>query len=378
MYGKRCINRMRHFWANLLVYLAPLLAVSLPVVALLIYTGEAMPLSMVVRAQLGSEPVLYRPRFGSRDMNYKLLATETRQPQVLVLGSSRVLQFRAGMFTGAFYNAAAPAWTLNDVQAFLQQLHHNPALLILGVDQPWFNDAFEMPPLAKPSSDLSHLFETGISLLQHTLVFGEGLDINRLLARTEPKSGGLALGFRTIIAGHGFRNDGSEQYGDFLVARYLAPAIERQRHIDMMRGGQAMYARGTDVSAARLNQLAQVLALCQARGIFVVGFSPPFTPTLYDTMMAGGQHTYMQALTEPLNTMFSAYGFAYFDFSNGAWVGGQDTDFFDGWHGSELLNTLLLIRMLETRPALLQTYADGNLLYNAVSRAADTFDLYGS
>ena len=83
------------------------------------------------------------------------------------------------------------------------------------------------------------------------VIGGEQFDVGRYLARVEPGHGGLALGLRAIRDGHGFRNDGSEQYGDFLVAHWLYPQNERQRHLDNLRDGKEMYVYGDTVSAAR-------------------------------------------------------------------------------------------------------------------------------
>ena len=81
---------------------------------------------------------------------------------------------------------------------------------------------------------------------------GRAFDIERYLARVEPGHGGLALGLRAIRDGHGFRNDGSEQYGDFLVAHFLYPQNERQHAPRQLRDGKEMYVYGDTVSAAAL------------------------------------------------------------------------------------------------------------------------------
>jgi len=369
---------MRQLFRNLLLFIAPFLLILGGLAGILVYTGEAMPLSMVVALQSGDAPVLYRPRFGNRDFDYKLLATETRQPEILAVGSSRVLQFRAGFFNlkpTAFYNAAAPAWTLQDVADFMQALKHNPRILILALDHPWFNDAFLFETSPRRISDLDQLFNNSISVLQ-SITLGDQIDFNFMLRRVEPKHGGQALGFRAILAGHGFRNDGSEQYGDFLVAHYLSPDIERARHLDWMRTGQRMYVYGDHVSETRLAQLDAILARCKERGILVIGFTPSYVPSLYDEMLAAGHHGYIAELPARLRQMFDRYGFLYFDFSDGESIGAKDSDFFDGWHASELANLFLYLRMLEARPDMFSEYSDANGLYSIAGSATDTFDVF--
>ena len=67
-----------------------------------------MPLPAVIQMQAGGEPVLYRVGYGNRDQDYKLMSVEYRQPEVLMIGSSRVLQFRGQFLNNEpdiFYNA---------------------------------------------------------------------------------------------------------------------------------------------------------------------------------------------------------------------------------------------------------------------------------
>lgn len=374
---------MTRFVIKLLLFILPFALVYGTLGGFIVYTGEAMPLRMVVAHQSGEAPVLYRPRYGNRDFEFKLLSVETRQPEVIALGSSRVLQFRSMFFnrrSDAFYNAGAPAWTLDEVDHFLQELDTSaaPRILILGLDHPWFNDAFVSDPLPPSRTDLQQLTETTAAVVQDTILGEEQVDVARMLRRTEPGHGTLALGWRAIRDGHGFRNDGSEQYGDFLVAKFLSPELERSRHMAWMQEGQEMYVRGDHVSETRLRQLEAILQRCKERGIYVIGFSPMFMPTLYDALSAGGQHGYMQEMVTRLSAMFERYDYAYFDFSNGAWVGAQDSDFFDGWHGSEMVTLFMYLRMVEALPAVLGEYSDTNALYAKISQITSTFEVFGN
>jgi hypothetical protein len=374
---------MNRFLLKLVLYGLPFIVVVGGFAGALVYSGEAMPLSMVVALQSGDEPVLYRPQYGNRDLDFKLLSTETRKPEILAIGSSRVLQFRSMFFnrnTRAFYNAGAPAWSLDTVDDFLRQLDDSawPGILIIGLDHPWFNDAFVPDEFPESINDLENIVRVTASVLQEKITGQSDLDFDMLMARREPMYGGLALGIKAIRDGHGFRNDGSEQYGDFLVAHFLSQPIERDRHLYFLQNGEQMYVRGDHVSEAKLSQLENILQRCQEHGTYVIGFSPPFMPTLYEQMMADGQHGYVPEMIDRLRPLLESYGFAYFDFSNGAWLNANDEDFFDGWHASEMIHIVLYIRMLEALPGVLGPYSDGNFLYSAVANATDTFNVFGN
>ncbi len=367
------------FVLRLALYALPFAIPFLLLTGFMIYTGESMPLDMVARMQMGDEPVLYRPRYGNRDLDFKTISANLRQPDVLIAGSSRVLQFRSLFFDKApneFYNAGAPAWQLGDVRRLLDGLTFTPRVLILGLDQPWFNDAYAGEPIPAPVSDFAELFMVNRSFLQDVLS-GEAFDLGMYLRRVEPEHGGLALGLRAIRDGHGFRNDGSEQYGDFLVAHWLYPENERQRHLDDLRDGKDMYVYGDTVSAARLQQLDDLLRWCAERGIFVIGYLPSYMPTLYPQMLGDGNHTYIEKLDAAVAPLFAGRGFAFFDFSDGAALGATDEDFFDGWHASERINLRLYEHMIDGLPDLLGGYSDPAYLQAADAAAADTFEVFG-
>jgi hypothetical protein len=371
-----------HFWLKLFVFSLPFTIAFVAFTGILVYSGESMPLAMVVAMQQGDEPVLYRPHYGNRDLSFKLLSTEARQPEVLALGSSRVLQFRSMFFnldTSVFYNGAGPAWSLERIDQFVRTLSTDalPDVLILGIDQPWFNPNFVPDTFEPEVSDFTQIFLVNRSVFQDVLTCGCSFDFGELMARREPGFGGMALGSKAIFDGHGFRNDGSEQYGDFLIAHWLSPELERNRHLEWMRTGQEMYAYGDTVSEDALALFNDFLQYCQAHGITVVGFFPPFVPSLYYEMVANGNHTYLPQASERVATLMAQYNYPFFDFSDGGQFGG-DGDFFDGWHGSERINLQLYITMAQALPDVLGHYSDLAALQQAVIEATDTFNLFGN
>lgn len=367
------------FLLRLILYTLPFAVPFLLLTGFMLYTGESMPLRLVAEMQMGDAPVLFRPRYGNRDLDFKTLSANLRHSDILTAGSSRVLQFRSLFFNlqpRQFYNTGAPAWTLDQVQQLLDNLTYTPRILILGIDQPWFNDDY-VPDVIDPQvTDFAHLFGVNRSFMQDVFN-GEAFDISRYLARVEPGFGGTALGLRAIRDGHGFRNDGSEQYGDFLIAHWLYPQNERQRHLDWLRDGQEMYVYGDTVSASRLAQLEATLQWAKDRGITVIGFLPSYMPTLYQQMIASGNHTYIEKLPAALEPLFARYDFPFFDFTDGAQLGATDADYFDGWHASERIYLRLYTQILTAQPDLLAAYSDPAFLAAADASATDTFTVFG-
>lgn len=375
------------FFRKLALYLAPFAIAFTALTAGLIYLGESMPLGMVVSTQQTNDKVLYRYQYGNRDLQFKILSANTRRAEVLAVGSSRILQFRAGFFNrnpDAFYNAAAPAWRLERVAQLVYNLQPDamPKILIVSLDHPWFNDAYEDDIFPADVSDFQNIFLVNRSFMQDLIAgkdFGRaGFDINQYWTRAEPGgSGGLALGLRAIRDGHGFRSDGSEQYGDFLIARWLGQDQQRDAHLRLMRRGEDMYVYGETVSETALAELDALLTYAAQHDITVVGYLPPYAPRLWQQMLERGNHTYLNALPARLQTLFDAHNFPFFDFSSGDFIDTRDDEFFDGWHASELGNLRLFLRMMEAQPDLFAPYVDADALYDIAANAASTWEVFG-
>lgn len=379
--------RPLQFWLKLALFLLPFAAVFLLLTGMLVYVGESMPLGMVAALQQQRDDVLYRPQYGNRDQQFKALSVNLRRPEVLALGSSRILQFRAAFFDknpDAFYNAAAPAWRLPQVSRLLHSITPDamPRVLILAIDPPWFNDAYEGDIFPSDLTDTENILLADRSFAQDVLTgknfAANGIDLGRYLRRDEPGgSGGLALGLRAIRDGHGFRSDGSEQYGDFLVAGFLHPSFMLDNHLMWMRNGEQMYVYGDTVSETALAELAALLDFAAAHDIQVIGFLPSYAPDLWARMMRRGNHRYIEALTPRLREIFAARGMPFFDFSDGLSVDTPDAEFFDGWHASELGNLRLYLKMLAALPDVLGQYSNERALMEIAANAHDTWRVFG-
>lgn len=374
-FKKLKMNISKTFALKVAIFVTPFAVILSVISGFLIYIGESMPLRMVIQMQMSADPVLYRPQYGNRDLQYKSLAVAMRQPAVIAIGSSRVLQMRAELLTEqpeAFYNAGAPAWRLEQVDSLIRSLTYTPQVILIGIDPVWFHQDYQGDLFPPPIDDLANVWQINRGVLQTALTAGS-INWTQWLNRAAPQTDGLALGIKAIQNGHGFRNDGSEQYGDFLIGRFLSPPIERDRHLEWMRSGAEMYLFGDEslISESRWTQWLDLVRYCQERGITVIAFSPPFAPSLYAELQDRGRHGYLAALAGRL----AGSGVDYFDFSDGAQFG-RDDDFFDGWHGSEHVYLRLFREILWGRPALWAAYSDPTALDTIDQGVTDTWRVF--
>jgi hypothetical protein len=362
------------------LFALPVLAiVSLPLV-LGVYMGEAMPVSGVVAIQQDTPGVVYGPSDRETIFAYKLLAANTRQPEVLVVGSSRTLQIRSWMFARqpeAFYNAGGEAWGLREIRAFLRQLSYSPRILIVGLDQPWFNADFvdweEVPPsLDTAPLDIERTFGAARALMD--TVVDQEIDLQSVFDRHIWVDGSTGLGLHALRFGSGYRNDGSYQDGNILVNPDLAE-VARAHDLEAAPTGWRQFVQGSEVDERRLRRLDEFLDESQARGIMVVGVSPPFMPSIYRTLIEGGNNTYIEKANAAIAALFDAYGFPYFDFSDATQVGGNDTELYDGWHPTELLAGRMVVHMAEAQPDLFAPYVDVAALEQTLAGAENPIEV---
>jgi hypothetical protein len=353
-----------------------------------VYAGELMPLREVALLQAGKTSVLYGRAYRVNYFAYKLIAAQMRRPKVLVLGSSHVMQIRSQFFNKqptTFYNAGGAIHNLTEIQEFLKYLvpGQTPEVLIVGLDQAWFNGhgaaGFSERRVGDPI-DEEYWPPTDRLMNMSKAAFSDVLagkiPIGGLLNRSEPAYRVQAIGLNAIVHGTGFRNDGSLQWGPGLTG--LPPLADRLKPgIDQMNANTFYYSRSEQIVDSRIHEVETLLKYASARKIYVIGFSPPFAPTMYRRMMDDGGYQYLPKLSSRLAALFVRYGFNYFDFTDAASVGAVDDDMLDDSHPSEYVCLQLYVRMLESAPSILGRFSDLAVL-QSVSRqpGINRFDLF--
>ncbi len=377
------------FFSRLLIYLLPIGIYLGSTTSTAIYAGEYLPLQQVITQQTGEQPVLYGRAYRDNYFSYKLLSTLYRQPEVLAVGSSRTQQYRSMFFdkkSAAFYNAGQAAQSIYDMQQFIASLDkdHLPKVLILGLDQPWFNAAshYSQPAVSQVLDD-----ETSVDPMRAMHVSSDVLadlvdgkiNLSRLTDRHEPVYKTSAIGFNAIMNGMGFRNDGSYQYGDDIQNppsndERLAEAFD-----DIAQNLDSHFVAGDEVSQQALDTLDSILQFGKAHGITIIGFAPPYAPSVYQRMMADGNHTYIAKEVQAIQVLFNRYGYVYFDFSDASALGATDDDMIDGFHASEFIYLRMYLHMLNQLPLVLGQYSDPQFLQPlAQERPASRFELFGN
>ena len=267
------------------------------------------------------------------------------QPEVIALGSSRVLSFRSFYFDEpeGFYNCGRSVGKVRDFREFLESYPgKKPRLILLGLDQDLLGgdaDDADSPPRSYEAPDAGY----GSRLAKGTKAFydtlkDDGVESGEALPGTES-----FFGRNARIANEGYRPDGSYLYGrtlrrkdDYLFASTLS-------RIDK---GKGRFKTAEKINTGSLEELGRFLGLCADEGIHVVAFLPPYASPVHDRLLKDkGNYPHVFSLHSELSPLFEKLGFKLFDFSDLRSVGSNDFETYDGFHASEVAYLKLLAIM---------------------------------
>jgi hypothetical protein len=336
--------------------------------AVLAISGELTALSSVVRRQMASDAlILYGPSYSNPVKALKRSAILSRKPAVVVLGTSRVMQFRSRMFKtpGRFYNAGGAVATLWEFRPLLEAIPvgQEPEIFIIGLDQYLFNSNYAEFKTTTPPVELRW---NDIVQSARWTVYDDYRDGKFTLAALFHRERGTErLGLNAVANNNGFRNDGSYYYGKF-IANPRDPTnddIDFKNTLDRIRRGAGRFEHGRHVSADAVDELAAFLKICRARGIHVAAFLPPFAHEVYVRMMSlGERYRYLRELPSILMPVFAGQGHTFFDFSDLQSVGASDVETIDGFHPSERAYVRMLLAMQRADATLRRHVAESRLL----------------
>jgi hypothetical protein len=334
----RLINKIvTVFWPSLVVVVL--------FSSFLIMSNEIYHFETIVKTQQLDE--LYGIAFSDRNVEYKLHNLLKRDPELVIIGTSRVMQFRSGMFDEyVTYNAGGIVRNISHFRPLLYKLISDgnpPKLVIVGLDQYFFNESWHQinpadvsylnqlhykPNLVFP--DRRKLFEAFVS------------DPGVFLSGSIFKSDNLGLLGR--VYNQGFRVDGSYYYG-----RYYDLGMNNDTDfidtIYRIENGVSRFQYADNYNPRAVKELEAFLLLANQHEIFVIGFMPPYAPTINELMSLTGNYEYINKVTLEINSLFEQYGFKYFDFTT---MGNtKDNDFVDGFHGDEMVYGLIAREIID-------------------------------
>ncbi|MDR3361750.1 MAG: hypothetical protein LBO64_02750 [Desulfovibrio sp.] len=333
------------------------LILALPYTAWWLYKSGDVAVERAVAAQAKGEFALLGSGVSQDFVDYKLRLYKATKPEIAVVGSSRVMQFRGAYFRAPFINVGGTAGNLAVLRSTLEGMLavHRPKAIILGLDFWWFMPQWEPKPFNEEpatSGSYNYGFE---SLKKPWSWLLDGKITPRELAA--PLTGGFRSGRYGIMAQQtddGFGPDGSWYY--------TAEATGRRRPFDyrfedtltqVKYGIKAFYwakPGQQGPSAEHLDAFAEIYCRLRARGIATFVFITSLSNRVLTAMRQNeASYPHQFALFEALH----ARGIDVLDYTDMRAFGADDCEFVDGFHGGEVVYARILRDMADRRPVLL-------------------------
>ncbi len=344
----------------MLVFIKKILFFTLPTLllfaipAFVIFEGrEYFSTKDVVEVQLEHPESIFG--FAYNDISfypYKELLVATKNPKVIALGTSRVMQFREQFFTeeAQFVNAGGAGKSLADMERFISSLPAKSGIgvIILGLDMELFTEKGSVSE--NKERLLPVRFVTTVIPMSRRIYLdylSGKLHIENIIAANNTTNN---IGLSALLFKNGFRSDGSYQYAGAMTNPDRLSYIETEFK-------QAVSKIKDDGDKDRAEQMAyleqnsqivnRVLIAAKQKGITVIGIMPPYPTSVYKEMLL--RDKLLPLVTNSLSDTFKAQGMPFLDFSSIETFGGRDTEFVDGIHGTDLMYLKMMFKLKERK-----------------------------
>ena len=361
------IDRTGHwpFLRRILTFLFPFVLIGLTMEIALWKTGDTWsPRSALIHQQQSSTESIYGPRFFSDQFNiFKLSGIQHRQPTIITIGSSRVMQIRDIMFhplEQEFYNGGGLLRNAFDLQAFADMLTQEelplPKVLIAGIDPWWLRTNYGKATWLN-DTDERYSFAGHIEAFRQIL---KKSAVQQVLTATSsfesPGFGYDAIGTYARIEGTGFRQDGSNLYPSKVFREFMESPVYVDREspaiIDRIRMTEREFSLPAVIDEERVKIIVDALSLMKRKGIEVIAFMPPFSTEAYEAL----EHSqplsqWWDYYTHAFPALLKTHQITVVEVSHPAQFQLNDTAMFDGWHPSEVYIAHIVKKMIESLPA---------------------------
>ncbi len=336
----------------------------------LLNCGELLPVKEIAEKQLKAKSGSL-VGLATRNQGYyykKELYLKTK-PQVLVHGSSRVMQFKEAYFSKRMFNTGGSMNNITEGQAFLQSVfnEHKPSIVILGIDYWWFNKTLREPPKeVNPPVELSHRISFRTYLLPFKWLWQGKITLADYVQHLNPLAyfkGDYAqgIGVDAILNQNGFDHDGSYLYSKTTTGKEKALDQHFAHNLELIKINDPRFDKFAHIDERHFAQFLNLLAFLEAQDIKVVLFIPPVAPTILSHLENG-------AYVNELRLKLKEAHINFYDFHDPAVLKTSDCEFLDGTHGGEVLYARIIKHLAKHEPDL-APYVDNQYVH----RVTDMF-----
>lgn len=342
----------REFFIKLVGIVLGILLITIGVSEVMLYRlNETKMGTELAYKEYMAERVLYGSAVANDIAFLKIPAIREKEPQLIALGASRVMQFRQKFFNVSFYTTGG----LVDSIGGMAEVYHEcirdgyrPKYVIVDVDWDWLNPNYPHPE-GMANQDFYHndylparrmmlykrLFQELIKNDESSEKLRQAL-ISGVKNKTDIYGNRAAIGAMAAFENSGYRSkDGSYQYGTMIKPKARDELLENTRQ--RIRGGYGRFDPANDIDYVEFSKLCALIAEIKSNGAVPIVFLPPFAHECYEMMLGDARHSsFIQAFQTKIKELAAEQEVAFFDFSDIEGLdGATDDEALDGFHGSE-------------------------------------------
>ncbi|SDF88622.1 hypothetical protein [Desulfovibrio legallii] len=357
---------LRRFFAILLGLILAACLIIVPYTCWWLHSSGDLAVERAVKSQASGRFALFGSGVSQDFVDYKLQLYAAVKPEVVALGSSRVMQFRGAYFRKSFLNVGGTAGNLPVLRSTLDAMLrlHRPEAVILGLDFWWFMPQWNPDPFKEePPTSGSYVYNLDSLKKPWTWLLEGKISWRDLLGPVLPRSLG---GFRDDRYGimaqqtdDGFGSDGSWYYTGEITGQKRPFDYRFEDTLKQVRYGIKAFAPSPPlkdsrdvggISTAHLDAFAEIYCRLKARGIATYVFIAPLSATVLDALRAReADYPHLFRLRDAL----LARGVDVMDFTDPRTFASGDCEFVDGFHGGEVAYARILRDMADRWSSLL-------------------------
>lgn len=272
---------------------------------------------------------------------YKIEVYRRKEPKIVAVGSSRVMQIRDYFFEDKFYNFGGFGLSSNGAMLETLLAKQKPEIVIVALD--YFSFCTSKLPL-NPTAVLGRANRASNAmprryLLPQFLMVDGTLGLKTYIrGLTEPNlklfNGIPRLGISAVFAEQGFGVDGSYYYFNRVNNMISQPLNLRwSETVSAISSGNSQLPIDCQVDKGSLKILKKRINQLNAIGIKTVIFSAPLPGAIIDAYAAIASYsTFFSDWKKGLREIFPEY----YDFHDLRLLGATDCEFLDSIHGGEV------------------------------------------
>lgn len=337
---------------------------------------EGKSLQAIISEQERDSSVVIGYTFSYIDPFLKAEKSRQINPDILILGTSRTMQFCRSFFNPAFsfYNAGGAVARIQDFCNFLEYINLQNGrgkILIISIDQYFFNPYWENLKVAPCNYEYKHSITT--TLLQNIFgvyshIFSGELNLSQLVNSHN-------IGFLAKMTGDGFREDGSYYYHRIITDPSSCSDYRFRDTYTRIEEGRTRFEYCTSVDKKAVEMLEEILIFCYNHQIKLIAYLPPYAPSVWKLMTVSNEYadkyTYLKEIEKEIRPLFEKYHYPLFDFSDGGAIGSRDAEFIDGFHGSDKTYLRMMVEMVRTDRTLGRYFRDTMELNQLILKCQD-------